>query len=621
MKQSLLLLLINCCLCPLAFAESLTYKHLYLSYVSANVAQSIANYVQAQHLGGMILREFGGDTQLNDKRSLLRALNQPLTPDRISHKKPMVMGLWSNEQVNSNDALTRAIPGHSYGVPGSRDKNGFIVKNQDFTEKLRGMDGIIYGFLAAQTKTHTYFDNKTYQMITISNKTPDMIGTLYFTDPRADLATSGSSAIQDAFCRKNSAICDFTLFNRSLPIDLKDGVKMGNFTTFSALGKTDPDPKQELPLKLISVGGPHHEATFEDTFSSSKGIENFVNSAKALITAFELDGIDLDYENPKMTPSSAESFTLLVRQLKAEMPDKLISVTILSEEAYVNGTLEGPYGFANGTLSDIATHVSRINLITYHADGILTDPLDGTIISRFLTNLHRPINAPNAYQFSIENAVETALQAGVSPEQLMVTIPAYGRSIAGVSHDNGGLFNPIPTTAILPRGDLDHANCSTDFHPLTPGQCTGAFQYHYILEEMLTNGLEETNHESNGIVIGTTAYALEWSPSNATNYQLKITNLGKLSDIAFHVTIGDYNVPDFFNINTDKTYDARSTSSINGLEDLAVKWSTSWGPSGQCPTKLNFSRDTHVIMKVTPDNNSGKYLTYCTFAALGDYLD
>ena len=621
MKYSMMLLLLNLGLCQIVIAKPLTHNNLYLSYVSKKAAQSIAHYVQQQHLGGIILREFRGDVGWNDDRSLLKAINAQFKTAANLQEKPLVLGYWINESVYNRTPQTHLVPVASYGIPGSRDNNGYPVLNQDFTDKLEGMNAIVYGFIEAQTETYTYLDNKTNQMITVNNKTPDAIGTLYFTDPRADLATAGSSAIQDAFCRKNNTICDFTLTNRNQPIELKDHAKMGNFIHFAQLEHSENHHALGRLHKFISIGGPGHDASFEDAFNNPNGIDNFVNSAKALIEAYELDGIDLDYENPRMTANNAKQFSLLVKQLKEAMPDKLISITILSDPAYINGAYEGQYGFSKGTLSDIATYVSKINLITYNIDGAYIKNIDGTITSSFLTNLMLPANAPPAYQVSIENAVNAVLKTGVSRAQLSISIPAYGYALAGVNPENDGLFNPFSTTTTLLHGDLDNPHCSIDMTSPAPQRCHGSFQYHYILEQMLNHGLTETNHEINDTVIGTTAYGEHWSTPTRTNYQLKITNLGKLSDLAFHVIIADFIAPDFFSVNTYKTYDAETTASINGQQNLTVKWITSWGPSGQCGTPLNFTQNAHIIIKITPDNTTGKYITYCTFAGLGDDAD
>ena len=616
MKKSLVILLLNLSLSQTVNAEPVNYNDLYISYVSTSAAQSIANYVKQQGLGGIALWEFRGDTGFDEDTSLLKTISIPLSSDNWKDQKSLIQGYWSNGNVYSLEP-NRATPQTPYGIPGSRDKHNNLVINQDFNDKLSGVNAIAYGFLEAQTKSYTYYDKKNDEMVTIPNNTPELIGTLYFSDPWSDLATSGVSATQDAFCRKNSAICDFALTNRKVPIELKDGAKMGNFNAFSTLEHRDKENPLGPLRKIVSVGGHGHKDSFEDAFDSPNGIDNFVNSAKSLINAYQLDGIELDYENPKMSASDAVNFVTLVKQLKVALPDKIINVTTLSDPAYLNGTSNNKYGFSNNTLSEIAQYATKINLKTYDFYGAFSHTTDQSGITGFLTNLTVPINAPSNYRFSIENSVKAALKAGVAPSQITVTIPAYGRALAGISNANGGLFSPISNIATIPRGDLDTANCRTRISPLKLNSCSGSFQYKYILSKMLGHGLTETEHLENGAVIGTTAYGSTWSQPTQTDYQLKITNIGTVGDLAFNITIGDFSAPDLFNISTDKIYDAEATSIINGKQKLVVKWSNSLGASGQCGTKFDFTQNMHVIMKVLHDNKSEQYITLCSFAPLG----
>lgn len=616
MKKLITILLLNLSLYQTAIAESITYNNLYLSYVSTNAAESITHYVNQKGLGGVMLWEFRGDTAFSEKNSLLKTISTALKNPEQNSEKPYILGNWSNTNVYSIES-TRAIPQPGYGVPGSRDADNNTVNNQDFSDKLSGMNVIAYSFLQAQTQKYTYFDKKNDETVTVPNNTPENIGTLYFNDPWSDLSTSGVSATQDAFCRKNSPICDFALANQNAPIELKDGAKMGNFNAFSMLQHTDPNNPLGPLRKIVSVGGYGHEDSFEDTFSSQYGIDNFVNSAKILINTYQLDGIDLDYENPQMTASNAESFATLVKQLKLAMPDKMITITTLSDPDFLKGTRDNQYGFAGDTLHNIAEYATAINLITYDFYGAFNHSSDQTGTTGFLTNLTIPSNAPSSYHFSIQNSVKAALKAGVPASQLNVGIPAYGRALAGINPDNGGLFNPISNIATIPRGDLDTINCRTRITPLKSNSCSGSFQYKFIINKMLHHGLTEKEHQDNGVVIGTTAYGQSWSSPTKTEYKLKITNIGGLGDLAFNVGIDDFLTHDVLNVGTEKTYTSETTSNINGKQTLTVKWSTPSGLTGECRTKFDFTQNMHIIMKVLPDNHNEQYITLCSFVALG----
>lgn len=616
MKKALSTLILSLSLNQNALAEPLTYNKLYLSYVSANAAKSIASYVKQQSLGGVFVWELRGDSGFNESNSLLKTISTSLSHYRLNNEEPLVMAYWGNWNVYSRKP-NHAIPQLPYGVPGSRDHNGSHVINQDFSDKLAGINAITYSFLEAQGQTYSYYDSKKDETVTLENKTPELIGTLYFNDPWADLATPGVSPVQDAFCRKNHIICDFSLTNRTDAIELKDGGKMGNFNAFANLRHVEKNNLLGPLRRLISVGGYGHDASFEDTFHAPQGIDNFVNSAKFLVTTYQLDGIELAYQNPQMSSSNAKYFAYLIKQLKEAIPDKIISVAILSDPEYINGTRDGHHGFSQGTLREIAQYATNINLITYDFNGAFGQPPEHVMTTGFLTNLTVPANTPTPYHFSTENSVKTALNAGVLPEQLIVGIPAYGRALTGISSDNGGLFNPISSITTVPRGDLDLAQCRTKLPPFKANNCTGTFQYKYIVSKMLGQGLIETDYKENDVIIGTTAYASSWSPPTQTNYQLKITNLGGVGDLAFNVTIGDFNAPDFFNLSNEKSYDAETTASINGKQKLTVKWLTITGISGQCETLFDFTKNMQVILKVVPDDKNSQYITLCAFVDLG----
>ncbi len=608
--------MLSFCLYQNAIAEEATYTNLYLSYVSANAAKSIASYVQKQGLGGIFIWELRGDTHFNEKNSLIKTISTSLSHYNSNLEKPLIMAYWGNWNVHSSKP-NLAIPQLPYGIPGSRDHNGNHVTNQDFSDKLAGINALAYGFLDVQAQTYSYYDSKKDEIITIDNKTPELIGTLYFNNPFADLATFGVSAVQDSFCRKNQIICDFALTNRTDPLELKDGGKMGNFNAFAALHHLDKNNPLGPLRKLISVGGYGHDAGFEDTFKTPEGIDHFVNSAKVLISTYQLDGIDVAYENPQMTSFNAKHFVRLVKELKAAMPDKIISVTMLSDPDYLNGARDGHHGFAKGTLSEIALYATNINLVTYDFTSAFGEPPIEVNTTEFLTNLTVPSSTLTKSRFSTENSVKTALEAGVLPSQLSVGIPAYGRALAGISSENGGLFNPTSSMTTIPRGDLDRARCRMKLNPFNANNCTGAFQYKYILNKMLGQGLVETDHQENEFIIGTTAYADSWSPPAKTDYKLKISNLGGVGDLAFNVTVGDFNAPDFFNLNNEKLYDAEKTANINGKQKLTVKWMTLAGMSGQCDNLFDFTKNMHVILKVLPEDKNNHYITMCAFVDLG----
>ncbi len=79
----------------------------------------------------------------------------------------------------------------------------------------------------------------------------------------------------------------------------------------------------------ISVGGWGWDAQFEEMAASPESRSAFVRNLKAFVEEYQLDGVDMDWEYPDPGPSS-ENFLALIRELRAAMPDKLLTTAVVS---------------------------------------------------------------------------------------------------------------------------------------------------------------------------------------------------------------------------------------------------------------------------------------------------
>lgn len=577
------------------------YENVFLSYYTPKNVEAMVNYTLKHQLGGVIVWEFRGDVPLQSSDSLLKTAVSTYQLN-INSVTPFIMGYWSNWNVYTADSASRAIPQPAYGVPGSVNSvTGELVMNADFTQKLEAMNIITYAFLEAQTKQYRDYLGRIY-----TNPNPSQIGRLYFSDPWADLAKN------DSFCSNGNLICWYATRIQNKPDG--ESAKMGNFEAFSALQHADKNnPLGELK-KIFAVGGAGHDDTFEDIFGSESYLQNFVTSASEIIAHYHLDGIDLDYENLTMSYEQSQQFLVLIQKLRAALgKDKIITVTVLSDPDYLTGkTNHFTSGFDPKTsvLRQISQLADRINLMTYDFHGAF-DYDKGKGRTGFLTNLY-PIpvaDLPPGYnpRFSVDAAVQALLSLGIDSNRINVGIPAYGRALAGISKENGGLFQVIPETASIPRGDMDSATCLTAITPLGGNSCSGGFQYSTIISMMRDKGFVQ---QPVNAALGTTAYADHWS--TIVSNHLEITNTGSGSDLGFQVSILDsrkqllFGLSDWLAVGSGKVYDAVSavsTASIEGKNGLIVHWSTGWGPEGNCKETFNFTANMHVMVKV---NNQGK---------------
>ena len=104
----------------------------------------------------------------------------------------------------------------------------------------------------------------------------------------------------------------------------------------------------------ISVGGWGWDAQFEELAANPESRRTFVRNLKAFVDEYQLDGVDMDWEYPDPGQSS-QNFLALIIELRAAMPDKLLTTAAVS------------YGDDNG--SGIPTESFEIfdfiNIMTY----------------------------------------------------------------------------------------------------------------------------------------------------------------------------------------------------------------------------------------------------------------
>lgn len=79
----------------------------------------------------------------------------------------------------------------------------------------------------------------------------------------------------------------------------------------------------------ISVGGWGWDAQFEEMAAKPESRTAFVQNLKAFVGEYQLDGADIDWEYPD-PGQSAQNFLLLVKELRAAIPDKLLTTAVIS---------------------------------------------------------------------------------------------------------------------------------------------------------------------------------------------------------------------------------------------------------------------------------------------------
>ena len=89
------------------------------------------------------------------------------------------------------------------------------------------------------------------------------------------------------------------------------------------------DAREHNVRVCISVGGWGWDVQFEELAADPETRSTFVQNLKAFVDEYGLNGVDMDWEYPDQGQSS-QNFLALVKELRAAMPDKLLTTAVVS---------------------------------------------------------------------------------------------------------------------------------------------------------------------------------------------------------------------------------------------------------------------------------------------------
>lgn len=211
-----------------------------------------------------------------------------------------------------------------------------------------------------------------------------------------------------------------------------------NYTFLTGLRNTNPG----LTV-LVSVGGWLWSTNFSDMVLTADSRRVFEESALEIITQYDLDGLDIDWEYPGMPgaghPFRAEdkqNFTALLKELRkqfdanAKKTGRRLYLTVAmgaSEEV-----------IAHTEMRQVQKYVDTVNLMTYDYYEAGSDPTTGH---------HAPLfgNPADPKKASSDETVRAFEKAGVPASKILLGVPFYGREWGEVPDQNHGLFQPGKT--------------------------------------------------------------------------------------------------------------------------------------------------------------------------------
>ncbi|KAL2271030.1 hypothetical protein VTJ83DRAFT_401 [Remersonia thermophila] len=183
--------------------------------------------------------------------------------------------------------------------------------------------------------------------------------------------------------------------------------------------------KQRYPhlQVLLSIGGGGSAETFPIVAADAVLRDKFARAARGLIEASDLDGIDIVWEYP-LTPDQGRDFLSLLAAIRVHLPEDRYLLTAALPA--VKDVLR------NIDLRQAAVdYLDTLNLVAYDFYGPWTAK----------SGHHAQLYAMRPDEPSIDAAVRHLAAAGVPGKKVLLGIPLFGRSFAGVSgpgHKNRG---------------------------------------------------------------------------------------------------------------------------------------------------------------------------------------
>ncbi|KXX80181.1 Endochitinase B1 [Madurella mycetomatis] len=182
--------------------------------------------------------------------------------------------------------------------------------------------------------------------------------------------------------------------------------------------------KQRYPhlQVVLSVGGGASNQVFPIVASNAILRDNFARSARGLVEASGLDGIDIVWEYP-CTPQQGSDFLALLAAIRVHLPEDRYLLTAALPAA--RSVLQ------NIDLRRTAEYLDVINLTAYDFFGQWTHK----------SGHHAQLYAMSKDEPSGASGVQFLMASGVPAKKILLGIPLFGRSflqVSGPGHKNRG---------------------------------------------------------------------------------------------------------------------------------------------------------------------------------------
>lgn len=208
-------------------------------------------------------------------------------------------------------------------------------------------------------------------------------------------------------------------------------------------------------LKVMIACGGWGADGFSDMALTPESRAKFIESARAFIQEYQLDGMDMDWEYPGISgagtmarPEDTQNFTSLMKGLR-EMLDTFDSPKVLT---FASAGWERYYDFIE--VHEVMKYADYMNVMTYDqvsGESIYTghhtplgraskEDLAGTPFQAQLDSLVAVGEKTDNEPHSVEKIVDYLIARGVKPTQIVIGSAFYGRVWKGVPPAHQGLY-------------------------------------------------------------------------------------------------------------------------------------------------------------------------------------
>jgi GH18 family chitinase len=300
----------------------------------------------------------------------------------------LLMTFWSDDTTNH--------PGNP--LPGSVGPSGSVLQNAALSRQLDAIDVLAYAFLLV-----------------------DAAGNVYFRNPAIDLSPGDTHG----FCRQNPAACPQA-----------DSALGSSFDVFAHLTN-----RRGTLQKIVSVGGGGAQRSLDDALAHP---DVFVRSAVALVHAFGLQGIDLDFEpNTFFGPDQGAQIAQVISGLRKELGDQAFISIELPGDWETLRSFDCPAGSRCRYSLGAASQDAYVSLMGYDFHGPEYAPVTGHHANLY-SDPDEPLLA-GFYHLSDQQAIEYLTFRQVPVRKILLGFPAYFVAYGGVDAAAGtdGQYQPF----------------------------------------------------------------------------------------------------------------------------------------------------------------------------------